>query len=798
MRKKIFAILFMATTLLTACQPDAGEDVSKVTASVEMTQNDVGGELTVAEIKEKYATTEEKEEIMPLYNVAEDQTFDFTFRADQSSFDVTYSELVSIHTDRKCLPESECYSYMDIVENENGFTLTLSPISAVMETRGNEEDEALNDHAVWGNAPVYYIAIHYDMESEEPKKLETPTIIPFTVKHDVQAPEVRGVVDSNGCFKLTWEPVEGAEEYRIYNLVDGNQWTGEYNDPVDGAESGYMNSSLLYVTSTTDTEFADFDGGGSDSMAWHERSVSGRLYCIGQNYSVNGEYYVSAVVDGKESGFASAVKTADLQIPYKLTDENDIMFADFESVEDLPLTLDVVNIDGSVTPRNVYYTFQWEKTWLENTQVPEYAYQIEGTMLTGCVSMRGEIDGDYPENVGTLSTIGRVEPDNDINKQPDTDVETIIEPENESIDTASLIEQQKENTQKHKEKGEQQSIKAVDEKYLYFADNAEEEWLALNMINGETEISLEAFPGLQSPDALEDVFYKVYYQNPYILGVKRFGYDYQDMVFYVEYAYSAEELEQMREEIYTEANNILEEVVTDNMDDEEKRRVIYGYLEDNCEYDYDALDDAKENNYKKTDDDQYEYAFNTYGIVVKKKGVCQSFAYSYKLLCAMSGVECNVMTGYLDGSLPHAWNVVKIDDEWYQTDSTNNANVAGIPYFLYNCDSGTAEKTGFTEDVLYELDDELEDYESANREYEYYFSNNLCAESFDEYTELLASLVGEQTDSICIRYDGETPEADEFEDAVTEVFYRKNMEQQLGNMRYMISNNFIVLSKESE
>lgn len=792
MKKRILAALLLTTTMLTACQAEA--DAKGIT----FTDTAAAGELTVADIKEKYASSDmetENQEIMPLYNVAEDQVFDFTFQTDWYDLEVQESELITVHTDKKCEPESELPVYVDVTENEKGFTLSISPISAVLETLSNEEDEWENEHVVWGNAPTYFIAIRYDTESEELKKLDTPIIVPFTVKHEVQAPEVKGVVDANGCFSLQWEPVEGAEEYRIYNLLDDGQWTGDYNDPVDSAESGYMNCSLLYVTSTTDTRFADFVQNGDDSLVLHERSTSGKIYCIGQNYSVAGEYYVSAVVDGKESGFACAVKTADLQIPMKLTDDDDIMFERYESETELPLTLNVVNIDGSVTARNVQYTFQMEDTWIEGVQAPEYAYQIEGTMLTGCVSMDGPDDREYPAQVGNVSPVGKVEPENNINKQPDADLETINK-EVGSINIAALFEQQMENTQLHVEEGGKESTAAVDEKYLVFADTAEEEWIALNMVNGETGISLEAFPGLQYTDTLEDVFYKVYYQNPYILGVQRFGYDYKSMTLYVDYAYSQDEMEEMRSEIYEEAEDILDEIITEDMSDEEKRIAIYQYLEENCSYDYEALEDAQQSNYKKTDDAEYEYAFNTYGIVVKKLGVCQSYAYAYKLLCSMSGVECNVMTGYLDGSLPHAWNVVKIDGDWYQTDSTNNKTVAGIPYFLYNGDSETAQMTGFSEDTLFELDEEIYAYGSTNKEYEYYYANDLYAEDLEEYTEVLSELLEEDEETICVRYSGEQPDQTDFEEAVVETFYRKNKEEQLADMNYRIGNNFIVLMQQ--
>ena len=818
MKKKMLAMFLLAMTMLTACQTDVSKDVSTTitaegsgretgTEKQEKTKSEEGreeksttgtGDLTVADIKQKYAAgdaTGENQEIMPLYNVAEDQAFDFTFQIVEEFLPISNSDLVTVHTDKACTPESELATYTDRVDNEKGFTISITPISAVLETVYNEEDEEKNEHVVWGNAPIYYIAIWYDMESEELKKLDEPIVVPFTIKHEVQAPEVKGVVDANGCFSLQWEPVEGAEEYRIYNLVDGNQWTGEKNGPVESAESAYYNCSLLYVASTKDTKFADFGLDGDDSLAMHERSVTGKLYCIGQNYSVNGEYYVSAVVDGRESGFATAVKTADWKIPHTLTDEDDIMFEDYESEEDLPLTLDVVNIDGSVTARNVYYTFHMKETYVEGLYVPEYDYQIEGTRLTGCVSMVSETEREYPEHVGTLSPVGNVEPENSINKQPDADVETIIEATNDSIDMSELFELQKENTKKHTENGEKKSTKAVDEKYMIFADNAEEEWLALNLVNGETEISLEAFPELQQTDVLEDVFYKVYYQNPYILGVRRFGYDYKDMNFCIEYAYSQDELEQMRQEIYEESEEILSETVTEDMSDEEKRMVIYKYLEENCDYDYEALEEAEKNNYKKTAEDEHESAFNAYGIIVEKKGVCQSYAYAYKLLCSMSGLECNVMTGYLDGSLPHAWNVVKIDGEWYQTDSTNNGKVAGIPYFLYNSDTETAQMTGFSGDKLYGLDEELADYESTNQEYEYYYANSRYAENLDEYADVLGGLVEDDEENICIRYNGETPDTSEFEEAVVEVFYRKNLEDKLADMTYKISNNFIVLSQ---
>ncbi|MCM1246574.1 MAG: hypothetical protein NC293_13105 [Roseburia sp.] len=785
--RKIIVVSVLVFSLLCGC----GQSVPEQGGAKGL--DSYGASITVKDIKEKYNYADNS--IMPLYNVSPGETFDFSFSYDLSEAEDA-DRAVTVHTDESCSEESMISTYYNVEKTETGSKVSVSPVAGVLLTKTEDEEYIEEDKGVWGNAPMYYIAVHQDMESDSPKKLEKPRVIPFTVKQELEAPEAKGVVASDGRFKLTWNAVEGAKEYRIYKLIGNEQYTGDENKPVEGAKTGYSECSLLYEASTDQTEFDDFSGKGS-GLAVQEDKMSGEEFVIGQNYSVDGEYYVSAVIGDQESGFCGGIPTAELKLPHEFTEEDDLMYKEFQSVSDLPLVREVVNIDGTVTKRKVLYRFYKRKTWT-GEEVPGYQYQIEGTALTGCVSME-DIHAEYPETVGDSTPSGNVEPENNVERKPGTDLPTILNPDETQKDDGiseedqNLIERQKENTSQHVDKGNESSVDNPGAEVKLFADSAEEEWLALNLVSGETEISVEAFPALQNAENLEDAFYKVYYQNPYILGLSRFSYDYTTMTLHVFYSYDKSEIQKKQKEMSEAGEAIISEIIKEDMSAEEKENAVYQYLTDHGQYDTEALEDAKKNNFQKTEDSSYEDSFNGYGILVNQKGVCQSYAYAYKLLCELGGVPCRVMTGNLDGNLPHAWNAVRLGDEWFQTDSTNNEKTAGIPYFLYNADSNTAELTGFDPDANFEMDDRLSEYHTENDGYEYYKVNQLVAGSMEQYEEILDRVLNEPKDIISIRYTEGNVDQEQLVAAVQRVYNKHGMEDKLAALKCGIQSRYIIL-----
>ena len=835
----IIAAVMSLSIVLTGCSKNSagnsanGKDSSSVSVSKSM--KNYGAVITPEDIKKSFNSKSDTNQIMPLYNVAPDESFDLDFKvSEEDAFNVNPWDMVSVHTDIKCTEESKIPTTEDAGKDSKGnLRIKLSPITSTLPTDSEEDQMIEKGKETWGNATMYYIAIWYDTESDTLKKLDTPKIIPFTVKSEVAVPTLKREVDpSTGRFKLKWDKIEGAESYNIYTFGNDNTSTGSNNKPVSGADKAFNGSYLIKSYSTKDCEFDNFAGEGH-GLAVHERSVSGEEYVLGQNYSVCGSYFVTAVVNGKESALSNIVNTSDLVIPFKPVDEDDIMMNRYDDESELPDTMRVLNIDGSVTKRKITYKFFWGTSYLTyekdsgiDARIPEYQYTVEGTAITGFVTMdqknRMEIYKDKKNGEAPTGKVqsekenssGEAEPENKSKHTPDSSVPTIIndDPENKKTDTPesapdssskpdgentgdsekTLIEQQEENTKKHIENGNSQQVENSSD-YEIFADSAEEEWIARNLASGNEKISLEAFPELQTYEKLQDVVQKVYYQNPYILGMVSYNYDYASLTLNVKYCYTAEEISEKQKKIKETADKIVKDNVKEKASEDEKCLQIYNYLNKNTKYDNDAVKEAEKTNFKKDENwKENEDSFNAYGIIVNKKGVCQSYAYSYKLLCSLCGVESKVVTGYLNETLPHAWNAVKLGDNWYQTDCTNNETNCGVPFFLYEADKETAKLTCYTEDKLYELDAVAGLYSTEKNDKEYYASNGMVASNMEEYKKILDKCIEKSGNVIAIRYTGEMND-DEFIKTVKEVYNMHGMEDKLDKRGSTYKNGFIIL-----
>ena len=307
------------------------------------------------------------------------------------------------------------------------------------------------------------------------------------------------------------------------------------------------------------------------------------------------------------------------------------------------------------------------------------------------------------------------------------------------ITSNNYVSEQRKSTERQVKDADLAEIKGTN--YPIFAENAEQKYLALSMINHVREVSLKAFPALQNQEYLVDSLYYVYFQNPYVLDldIENCSYSSKEQMLYLEYEFDDATYEKQKQEIYLKANEVIDEIIKPEMTDYEKVVAIWDYLEDNTEYEIEAYEYAKQNNFSMEGSTGFENTFNTYGILCEGKGVCQSYAYTFKLLAHTCGIESDVIIGTMH-NVSHAWNAIKIDGKWYMIDTTNNINAIAIPYWVFQTSSNFIESVGYILSDEFVTGYDYSDYLNSSTEQDYYTINNLVPKNNKECGEMLAKL----------------------------------------------------------
>ncbi|WP_455543767.1 transglutaminase domain-containing protein [Intestinibacter sp.] len=132
------------------------------------------------------------------------------------------------------------------------------------------------------------------------------------------------------------------------------------------------------------------------------------------------------------------------------------------------------------------------------------------------------------------------------------------------------------------------------------------------------------------------------------------------------YVYDKKEVE----EIKLKLNSILKplekklKTINTNLD---KERFIHRYLISNVKYKYNHL----ENDFE---------CHTIVGSLIHKNAVCDGISKAFKQLCDLARINCNVVygDGWNEYEKPqkHAWNMVKIEGNWYHIDETWNINLS--------------------------------------------------------------------------------------------------------------------------
>ncbi|MBR5323088.1 MAG: hypothetical protein IKU48_06045 [Clostridia bacterium] len=94
-----------------------------------------------------------------------------------------------------------------------------------------------------------------------------------------------------------------------------------------------------------------------------------------------------------------------------------------------------------------------------------------------------------------------------------------------------------------------------------------------------------------------------------------------------------------------------------------------GVKEGMSEYEISLLiHDAVVNHVEYDEEFAADNIYNAYGALIGKKAVCEGYAELYQYLLYLCGIQSHAVTGKANGD--HMWNLVRIDGEYYMTDTT--------------------------------------------------------------------------------------------------------------------------------
>lgn len=113
--------------------------------------------------------------------------------------------------------------------------------------------------------------------------------------------------------------------------------------------------------------------------------------------------------------------------------------------------------------------------------------------------------------------------------------------------------------------------------------------------------------------------------------------------------------------IYEKAAAVLDEIITDGMDDYEKELAVHDYIIYNVTYDEGSLSAIP---------NPSEHCDDPYGALINGKAICKGYTTTFRMFMGMLRIPCGTVHSSDATGEEHAWNTVKLDGSWYYVDCT--------------------------------------------------------------------------------------------------------------------------------
>lgn len=201
---------------------------------------------------------------------------------------------------------------------------------------------------------------------------------------------------------------------------------------------------------------------------------------------------------------------------------------------------------------------------------------------------------------------------------------------------------------------------------------------ALNEVQKTLTLHTQEFKGKDISDIVNKIA-----ENDKFFYYKGYEFRFVGNKLTIEFIYTeGEDILVQKQALDQAVQSIIKKTIKPNMTEYQKVKVLHDYVVLNTTYDYD--------NYLK--DTIPDNSYNAYGVLVKRKAVCQGYAEALNILYHECGIDSQVVSGDMNDGGGHAWNIVRVEGKYYHLDATHDDPVPNVEgqvlydYFLVKDD----------------------------------------------------------------------------------------------------------------
>ncbi|SIR48989.1 DUF2510 domain-containing protein [Microbacterium sp. RURRCA19A] len=508
----------------------------------------------------------------------------------------------------------------------------------------------------WGLHDEYFLVQHLEKDGSPRAK---PLVTRFTFDTPLATPDVVfGSGDEAGSLAMSWTPVEGATSYLVV--------TNEVGRGADGSQS--------VLAEVTDTRWSS--AGQTESFQSKEATFVSR-----QNLGLEGFNYRALTQDQTDAGeqldpeeAARVAQSLGSDIGVIATDGSRFSAYHPHDIEEvagwMPLEV-AMNADSAL------------KNWgpsgyiegIENVQKVLPVTSVDGRTRSTVAFLDEDAILDLGDRWvialrGRNTLLGDWIP---ITKASTPDPRASIAQFNAAaLAAAPPTGQPRFETF---EIPEDSQLKPVSETpdlgYPVYGSTEFSRFIGAHLIAQTEWIDISAYvdqPGAPDP---YDAFYEARYQNPYAFSPQAVRLRADGKAMRVTYLLPTDQVRPLQEQMKAKVDGVVAEVTNDGMSARDKVAALNEWLISNAEYDHPAFD-AMQAMEPRSIPAGYESAWLATGTLLDGTGVCASYAAAFTALANAAGVETVVVGGDVLAGGPHAWNKVRVDEQWLAVDTTWN------------------------------------------------------------------------------------------------------------------------------